>query len=158
MSTSAEKLVKQCVKLIAKTQDLDYEELKSDSKKVIKMARSHDENLGLVMEELLELGNVGSPEELEDFNLETLMVYCRIKELDDSGSENSIRSRVWRNMEAEFELESESESESEYDESESESESEINLKEPEEEVLIVEPEPVKKPKKEKKEKVVIINE
>ena len=122
------------------------------------MARSHDENLGLVMEELLELGNVGSPEELEDFNLETLMVYCRIKELDDSGSENSIRSRVWRNMEAEFELESESESESEYDESESESESEINLKEPEEEVLIVEPEPVKKPKKEKKEKVVIINE
>ena len=155
MSTSAEKLVKQCVKLIAKTQDLDYEELKSDSKKVIKMARSHDENLGLVMEELLELGNVGSPEELEDFNLETLMVYCRIKELDDSGSENSIRSRVWRNMEAEFELE---DSESDESESESDSESEITLEEPEEEVLIVEPEPVKKPKKEKKEKVVIINE
>ena len=42
MATSAEKLVKQTIKLLSKTQDLDYEELKVDAKKIIKAARNFD--------------------------------------------------------------------------------------------------------------------
>ena len=110
MSTSAEKLVKQTIKLLSKTQELDYEELKLDAKKVIKMARNYDEQLLGVMEELLDLSNVGSLEELGDYDVEVLKIYCKIKEIDDSGSDKSIRLRVWQNMEEEFELDSEDES------------------------------------------------
>ena len=121
MSNSAEKLVKQTIKLLAKTQELDYEELKMDAKKLIKMARNFDETLLGMMEEIMDLGNVGSEEELEEFNPEVLKIYCRIKEIDDSGSDNSLRARVWNNIEEEFELDSESE------EDESESEDELEL-------------------------------
>jgi hypothetical protein len=144
MSNSAEKLVKQTIKLLSKTQDLDYEELKVDAKKIIKLARNFDETLLGMMEEIMDLGNVGSEEELEDFNPEVLKIYCRIKELDDSGSEKSLRSRVWNNIEAEFELESdESEDESVVD-SESDTEPEP------------EPEKIKKTKKKKEQEVIII--
>ena len=94
MSTSAEKLVKQTIKLLAKTLELDYDELKMDAKKVVKMARNFDESLLGLMEELLDLGNIGSQEELEEFSLDTLKVYCKIKEIDDSGSDRTLRSRV----------------------------------------------------------------
>jgi hypothetical protein len=107
MGTSAEKLVKQCIKLISKTQELDYEELKSDAKKVIKMARNYDEQLLGMMEELIDLGNIGSEEELDEFDIEVLKVYCRIKELDDSVSDKKIRASVWKNIQEEFELDSE---------------------------------------------------
>ena len=98
MSTSAEKLVKQTIKLIAKTQDLEYEELKIDAKKLIKAARVYDESIFGMMEEMMDISNVSSSEELEDFNIEVLKIYCRIKELDDAGSDKSIRNRVWQNM------------------------------------------------------------
>ena len=52
--TSAEKLVKQTIKLIGKNYDLDYENLKISSKKVIKLARNYDSVLLGMMEELLD--------------------------------------------------------------------------------------------------------
>ena len=104
MSTSAEKLVKQTIKFISRVHDLDYEELKVDAKKVIKSAGNYDDSLMSMMEEMMDLGNVGSQEELEDFNMEVLKIYCRIKEIESSGSDKSIRSRVWDNIEEEFEL------------------------------------------------------
>ena len=146
MSNSAEKLVKQTIKLISKTHELDYEELKLDAKKLIRAARNFDENLLSMMEEMMELGNVGSEEELEDFNPEVLKIYCQIKEIDDSGSEKSLRVKVWKNIEEEFELDEDSD----LDENESDSEPESEL-EPE-------PEPVVKKKRSKKvpEKEVIV--
>jgi hypothetical protein len=148
MSTSAEKLVKQTIKLLSKTQELDYEELKMDAKKIIKAARVFDETLLGMMEEIMDLGNVGSQEELEEFNPEVLKIYCRIKEIDDSGSDKSLRARVWGNIEDEFEIESDSE-----DESVVESENDEPESEPE-------PEPVKVKKSSRKPKpdaeVVII--
>ena len=84
MTNSAEKLVKQTIKLLAKTQELDYEELKIDAKKLIKAARNLDESMLGMMEEIMDLGNVGSQEELEEFNPEVLKIYCRIKEIDEA--------------------------------------------------------------------------
>ena len=148
MSNSAEKLVKQTIKLLAKTQELDYEELKMDAKKLIRAARNFDESILGMMESIMDLGNVGAEEELEDFDPEVLKIYCRIKEIDDSGSDRTLRARVWAHIEEEFEL-------SESEESEEELEPEF---EPEPEP---EPEPVKvkksrKPKETAEHEVVII--
>lgn len=145
MATSAEKLVKQTIKLLSKTQDLDYEELKVDAKKIIKAARNFDETLLGMMEEMMDLGNIGSQEELEEFNPEVLKVYCRIKELDDSGSDKSLRARVWKNIEEEFEVDSESESE---EDSESEIESEEEPEPEPEPPVVVKRKPSRKPKEE----------
>jgi hypothetical protein len=136
-SSSAEKLVKQTIKLLAKANDLDYEECKIDAKKIIKAGRNFDESLLGMMEEMMDLGNVGSREEIEVFNVEVLKIYLRIKDLDESGSDNSIRSRVWKAIEAEFELSDTEESESE----DSDSETEVVIEEesesePETEVVI----------------------
>jgi len=159
MTNSAEKLVKQTIKLLAKTQELDYEELKVDAKKLIKIARNYDETLLGLMEELLDLGNIGSPEEINEFSIETLKVYCKIKEIDDSGSDRTIRSRVWRNIEEEFELDSDDEEDlsededdelSEIDEEESETVSEIVPVPP-----TPEPVPVSKKSSKKKKEIVI---
>jgi len=151
--TSAEKLVKQTIKLIGKNYDLDYENLKISSKKVIKLARNYDSVLLGMMEELLDLGNVGSIEELSEFNIEVLKIYCRIKELDESGSDKHIKLRVWENIESEFELDSEEDSEEELDSDEEESEEEPEV----EQVIEVEPEPEVIKVKRKKEKKVEID-
>jgi hypothetical protein len=145
-STSAEKLVKQTIKLLSKTRGLDYEELKVDVKKIIKLARTFDDSLLGIMEEIMDLGNVGSIEELEEFSSETLRIYCRSKYLDESGSDKTLRMRIWENIEEEFELDSEPESESEV-EVESEPEHEP---EPEPEPK-VESEPKSKSSRKKKE-------
>ena len=108
--SGAEKLVKQTLKLISKKYELDYSELKAKSKKILKMAKNFDEELLGMMEELLDLSNVSSETELVDFNIEVLKIYCKIKDLDDSGSDKSIRARVWENIEEESMGESESES------------------------------------------------
>jgi len=158
-STSAEKLVKQTIKLLSKTQQLDYEELKVDAKKLIKAARNFDQSLLGMMEEIMDLGNVGSEEELEEFNPEVLKIYCRIKDIDDSGSDKSLRMRVWKNIEEEFELDSDEEDDDD-DDLDSELEVEDDLEEEEEDVE--EPPPplppaktLKKPKKQSE--VVVIN-
>ena len=145
MDTSAEKLVKQTIKLLAKTQDLDYEELKMDAKKVIRMARNYDEFVLGSMEEIMDLGNVASQEELADFSIDTLKIFCRIKDIDDSGSDKSVRSRVWEIIEEEFEFNSE---EDDDDVSVVDSESEPEL-EPVPELV---PEPVVEVKKVKRVK------
>ena len=147
MGTSAEKLVKYTIKFMAKTYDINYDEAKVYCKKVLKMSKKFDEQLLGMMEDLLDLNNVGSIEELAEYDLEVLKTYCRIKDLDDSVSDKKIIESVWANMQEEFELNSESDTDSESD-SESEPESE-----PEE------PEPVPEPviiKQEKKKKVKII--
>ena len=147
-SMSAEKLVKYTLKSIAKMQDLDYDELKSQGKKVIKMARDYDQqNLGF-MEDLLDLGNVGCIEELFDFDIEVLKMYCRIKELDDSLSDRKIVESVWKNMQEEFEQESDSDSEPESEDSESETETEIEVKPDSEPEVVI--------KKERRKKKVIV--
>ena len=129
-STTCEKLVKYTLKSISKKYSLEYDELKDNLKKVIKTARNYDETLLGMMEEIMDLGNIGSPEELDDFNIEVLKIYCKIKEINSEGSEKHIRSRVWKNIESEFELdEDESEEESVIDSDEEESEEEVEIKE-----------------------------
>jgi len=120
MAITSEKLVKYVIKNVAKKYELDYEEMKGSLKKIIKMARNNDQSMLGMMEEIMDLSNIGSEEELEEFSIEVLQIYCRIKELDDSGSERQLRSRVWKNMESEFELDDEEE-----DEEDSESDEEI---------------------------------
>jgi hypothetical protein len=151
MGVSAEKLVKTCIKQIAKTQELDYDDVKDDCKKIVKMARKFDEQLLTLMEDLLELSNVGSEEDLEEFDIEVLKMYCRIKELDDSLSEKKIRAQVWEHMQEEFELSDDSEEDDTDSESEEESESES---EPEPKIVEILPVP-EKPKKTKKEVTIV---
>ena len=146
MTNSCEKLLKYTIKSISKKFEIDYPTLKDSLKKVLKVAKNYDESLLGMMEEMMDLGNVGSPEELEDFNIEVLKVYCKIKELDVEGSEKHIRSRVWKNIESEFEL----------DESDDESDDESVVDSEEEELEELEeiqelPKEVKD-KKKKKEK------
>jgi hypothetical protein len=100
---NSEKLVKSTVKLIAKIANLDYEKLKNDTKKIVKMAKNYDQEVLGMMEEILDLSNVSSEEELVDFNLTVLQVFCRVKEIDIDGfSEKHIRKLVWKYMEEEM--------------------------------------------------------
>lgn len=136
-STSCEKLVKYTMKSVSKKYGINYDELKVVLKKVVKTAKNYDESIFGMMEEIMDLGNIGAVEELEDFNIEVLKVYCKIKEIDIEGiSERHIRSRVWKNIESEFELDDDEEDDDEEEDEEDESE------ESEED-----PEPVKKSKK-----------
>jgi len=146
MTNSCEKLLKYTIKSISKKFEIDYSTLKDSLKKVLKVAKNYDESLLGMMEEMMDLGNVGSPEELEDFNIEVLKVYCKIKELDVEGSEKHIRSRVWKNIESEFELD---ESDDDSDDSDDEELEEEELEELEE---IQELPKEVKDKKKKKEK------
>jgi hypothetical protein len=156
-STTCEKLVKYTVKSIAKKYNIDYDELKSSVKKVVKIAKNFDESLLGMMEEIMDLGNVGSPEELEDFNIEVLKIYCKIKELDTDGSDRHIRSRVWKNIESEFELEEDSEEEdSDQEDSDQELEDEEEDDFQEEKIVEVPPETPKPSKEKKKKRVQII--
>jgi hypothetical protein len=149
---SAEKLVKSCIKQISKDNELDYSEVRDDCKKILKMAKKFDEQLLGLMEDLLDLSNVGSFEELEDFDIEVLKMYCRIKELDDSLSDKKLRVQVWEHMQEEYEL-SDSDSDSEDSESEDEESEESGSEEEPE----PEPQPEPEVKKEKKKVVIIEN-
>lgn len=138
--TSSEKLVRQTIKLITKNFNLDYENVKKSSKKIVKMAKIFDEKMLGMMEELLDLARINSEEELVDFDVEVLMMYCRIKDLEpDVDSEKGLRKAVWANFEEEY-GDSDSEEDSE-PESDLESESE--------------PEPPEKPVKSKKVKKLV---
>ena len=105
MATSAEKLVKQTIKLLSKTQDLDYEELKVDAKKIIKAARNFDETLLGMMEEMMDLGNIGTPEELEEFNEQIpelssvgLFAVKKVLELYKTDISNRTLFKVFKNV------------------------------------------------------------
>jgi len=115
MVTSYEKVVKYTIKTLAKSLELDYEELKNECKKVLKMSKKLESQLYGVMEDLLELGNVGSEEELDEFDIEVLKVYCKIKDLDDTLSDKKIRSNVWKSIQEEFEFDDDDDDEDEED-------------------------------------------
>jgi len=153
MNNNYEKLVKSALKQVAKVNELDYEKLKTDAKKIIKLAKTYDEQLLGMMEELLDLNNVTCEEELVDFDVDVLKIYCRIKEIElDGSSDRSIRRKVWENIELENEVDDESDDsdESNFIEEESETEPEP---EPEPEPVVV-----KEKKKSKKTAVVVVNE
>lgn len=154
MNNNYEKLVKSALKLVAKSNDLDYDKLKSDAKKIIKLAKNYDEQLLGMMEELLDLPNVSCPEELADIDIDVLRIYCRIKEIDiDNSSERSIRRKVWENIEAEIEESDESELEELDDSDDSESELvEATAESDESEVELVEEPEVEPPVQEEPEK------
>ena len=118
------------------------------------MAKNYDQQLLGMMEELLDMGSCTSEEELVDYDIEVLKIYCRIKELDSSGSDKSIRRRVWDHLEEEFEDSDESEdSGDDFVESDGdESEKEVVLE------IVPEPEVEKKIKKSKKKEVTVIGE
>jgi len=118
---STETFVKQAVKTIAKVNGADYEELKRTVKKVLKSARNYDQSQLGIMEELLDFtNNVSCIEDLVEYDIETLRVYCQIKELDPSGSDKSLRARVWENFEEEYGHGSDDESQVDSDELDSE--------------------------------------
>ena len=104
MSAISEKLVKKAIKLISDSTNIDYAELKQLCKKVLRDAKNTDERLLGTMEELLDLGDCGSEEELAEFDVEVLKIYCKIKELDYNVSEKQLRKNVWANIESEFDL------------------------------------------------------
>jgi len=151
MNNNYEKLVKTTIKHIAKLNNLDYEKLKVDAKKIIKLAKNYDEQLLGMMEELLDINNVSCEEELVDIDIDVLKVYCRIKEIDlESSSDRGIRRKVWENIEME----------NEFDESEDSDESDDNdfIEDVSESEQEPEPEPVvstknSKDSKESKKKV-----
>jgi len=105
MNNNYEKLVKTTIKHIAKLNNLDYEKLKVDAKKIIKLAKNYDEQLLGMMEELLDINNVSCEDELVDIDIDVLKIYCRIKEIDlESSSDRGIRRKVWENIEMENEF------------------------------------------------------
>ena len=105
MNNNYEKLVKTTIKHIAKLNNLDYEKLKVDAKKIIKLAKNYDEQLLGMMEELLDINNVSCEEELVDIDIDVLKIYCHIKEIDlESSSDRGIRRKVWENIEMENEF------------------------------------------------------
>jgi hypothetical protein len=104
MSAISEKLVKKAIKLISDSTNIEYSELKQLCKKVLREAKNTDERLLGTMEELLDLGDCGSEEELAEFDVDVLKIYCKIKELDYNVSEKQLRKNVWANIESEFDL------------------------------------------------------
>lgn len=137
---NSEKIVKLAIKTIAKATDMEYEELKTVCKKVLKMAKTYDLELMARIEEILELQDITSEEELHEFDIDTLKMFCDIKEIDHSDTEKSVRHNVWKYLEEQFDVDDSGSD----DESEPDEESEP------------EPEPVKVSKK--KKSVEIINE
>jgi hypothetical protein len=127
-AANSEKLVKKAIKTIADSAELEYEQLKSICKKVLKVARTQDEELLGTMESLLDLTSVSSEEELADFDIEVLKIYCRIKNIESSGSERSIRKSVWEHFEEEME---------DFDESDEEEDEESEEDEPEPPPVII---------------------
>jgi hypothetical protein len=119
--------VKKTLKLISNQYEIPYEELKSTVKKYLKLAKSFDENLYTNIEELLELVEISNVEEINDYDISVLKMFCKLKQLDPSGSEKEVRKRVTQYFEDLFEeldelSDSEEESESEsLEESESDS-------------------------------------
>jgi hypothetical protein len=147
--TSCEKLVKYTMKAVAKKFSIDYEEIKSTLKKVIKTAREYDESILGMIEQIMEIGNIERPEDLEEFDIEALKMYARIKDIDTADiSDRHIRARVWKFIESEFALDEDSEEEDSEEDTDSEEDSESESEEePEEEIV-----PVVKQKKKKSPK------
>lgn len=135
MAANSEKLIKKAIKLISESTEIEYEELKIVCKKVLRAAKNYDQQMLGTMEELLDLGDISSEEELADFDIEVLKIYCKIKDIDPSGSDKAIRTRVWEHFEEELEMESDSD-DSEEEESDEEPEPVVIKKKKEKKVLV----------------------
>jgi hypothetical protein len=144
---NTEKIVKLAIKTIAKATDMDYEELKGASKKVLKMAKNYDSEMLSRIEEIIELQDVTSEEEVLEFDVDTLKLFCKIKDIDHSDTEKSVRVNVWKYLEEQFEMDSD-------EESDDESEGSEDFDEDSAEEIEPEPEPVR-PKSAKKKVQVI---
>lgn len=124
---NTEKIVKLTIKTIAKATDMDYEELKSASKKVLKLAKNYDSEMLSRIEEIIELQDVTSEEEVLEFDIDTLKLFCKIKDIEHSDTEKSIRVNVWKYLEEQFEMDSDDSEGSHEDSDESEEESEEEI-------------------------------
>ena len=113
-------------KTISKATDLDYDELKDASKKGLKMAKRYDSELLGRIEEILELQDIISEEEMLEFDIDTLKLFCKIKEIEYSDTEKSIRHQVWKFIEEQLDMDDSDDSD---DESEPETDEEEDVKE-----------------------------
>ena len=147
MSAISEKLVKKAIKLISDSTNIEYSELKKLCKKVLRDAKNTDERLLGTMEELLDLGEVASEEELVDFDVGVLKIYCKIKELDYNVPEKQLRKVVWEHIESEFDIDESDDDSGDDIEEESEQEPES---EPENEPVVI--------KKKKSKSDVVVND
>ena len=125
-----ESMLKKTLKLISNDFELKYEDLKNCNKKYLKAAKSYDKNLYSNINELIELNDISSTEELDEYDIEILKMYCKLRDIDHSGSDSSVRKRLAEYFEDYFEdLEytdsEESDEEPDSDPEESEVESEI---------------------------------
>ena len=125
-----EAILKKTLKLISNEFELKYEDLKNCSKKYLKNAKSYDKNLYSNINELIELNDISSIEELDEYDIEILKMYCKLRDIDPSGSDSSVRKRLAEYFEDYFEDldytdSEESDEEPDSDPEESEVESEI---------------------------------
>jgi hypothetical protein len=119
--------IKKTLKVISKEYEIPYEELKNTAKKYLKSAKSYDENLYTTIDELLALVDINTLEEIDEFDINTLKMLCKLRDIDMSGSEKDIRKRVRDYFEELFEdIDSDEDSEEESDESVSDDESEVD--------------------------------
>lgn len=113
---NSEKLVKSTIKYIAKIANLNYSQLKTDTKKLIKLAKNYDQEVLGMMEEMLDLSNISSPEELNDFSIDVLKIFANVKDIPiDNLPDKHIRKLVWNYIEAEMEDDDDSEEDSDDD-------------------------------------------
>ena len=112
--------LKKTLKLISKEYEIPYEELKGTTRKYLKTAKTYDESLYQRIEELIELNDISDVAELNEYDIDVIKMFCKLKEIDFSGTEKEIRKRVAQFFEDLFEDLEELDSESEETESESE--------------------------------------
>ena len=115
--------LKKTLKLISKEYEIPYEELKGTARKYLKTAKTYDESLYQRIEELIELNDISDVVELNEYDIDVIKMFCKLKDIDFSGSEKEIRKRVAQFFEDLFEDLEELDSESEESESETEPES-----------------------------------
>ena len=115
--------LKKTLKLISKEYEIPYEELKGSARKYLKTAKTYDESLYQRIEELIELNDISDVAELNEYDIDVIKMFCKLKEIDFSGTEKEIRKRVAQFFEDLFEDLEELDSSDEESESEPESES-----------------------------------
>lgn len=107
---SVQHIFKHAIKTISKEYEIPYENLKVSLKKHIKMIKNFDENVLNMIEEVIELDEVTSIDELKQYNPDVLKLYCRLKEIDSSGTDTVVLKRVWQFIEENMESDDSGES------------------------------------------------
>ena len=98
----AEVILKKTLKHLSSTFKISYNDIKMASRKYLKVARNQDENFYSTVEQLLDLTEVSSEEELGEIDLGVLKLYCRLKDLDETVSEKHIRKNIWEHLMEEY--------------------------------------------------------